>query len=94
MDNTTVLLILLFVLILGGISLFCQIYAARKLVAAGVEGRGRGRYGWVLTFVRGWQNAASLEITDIMLFWTVIVVLTVAVLAGLCAYEGFLSTPQ
>jgi hypothetical protein len=24
----------------------------------------------------------------------VIVVLTVAVLAGLCAYEGFLSTPQ
>ncbi len=63
--------------VLGIISLVCQIYVSRQLKKAGEKvGIPLGRRSWITPFVLGWQYAKQLEIVDVMVFWSIILGLT------------------
>jgi hypothetical protein len=77
MNSGTFVPIFCITVVLSLISLVCQIYVSRLLARAG----GKvmipvGKRSWITPFVQGWQNAKQLEITDVMLFWSVILGLT------------------
>ena len=64
-------------LVLGLISLVCQIYVSRQLSKAGAKVNiPIGKRSWITPFVQGWQNPKQLEITDVMVFWSVILGMT------------------
>ena len=59
--------------VLGLISLVCQIYVSRQLSKAGAGVNiPIGKRSWITPFVQGWQNSKQLEIMDVMVFWSVI----------------------
>ena len=64
-------------IVLGLISLICQIYVSRQLSKAGAKVNiPIGKRSWVTPFVQGWQNSKQLEIVDVMVFWSIILGMT------------------
>jgi hypothetical protein len=62
---------------LGLISLVCQIYVSRQLSKAGAKVNiPIGKHSWITPFVQGWQNSKQLEIVDVMVFWSIIIGMT------------------
>ncbi|KAA3646566.1 MAG: hypothetical protein DWQ07_10185 [Chloroflexi bacterium] len=86
-EETIILLLFLFVLILGAVLWGFQIYVARQLTKLGeekVEGSGRKRsWRWVYTLVLGWQRARDAEIVDVMVTWSILTAIWFTLIAVL-----------
>ena len=77
MNSGTLVPVFCLTFVLGLISLICQIYVSRLLSRAGGKVNiPIGKRSWITPFVQGWQNAKQLEITDVMLFWSVMLGMT------------------
>ncbi len=92
MTATFSLSILCITIVLGMISLGIQIWVSRQLSKVGEKiGAPIGKRSWITPFILGWQHAKALEITDVMAFWSFIVVIT---FVGMCvSVYGILATP-
>jgi len=77
MEKTFVISFFLMVMC-GIIAWGCQIYVVRKLKKGGYKGgRVVGRTSFLLPLSEGWKHAKELEITDVMVFWSIMLGLTV-----------------
>jgi len=60
------------------ISLVLQIYVNRQLKKAGLRTRVPvGRMSFFVPLVLGWRHVEELEIMEVMIFWSIILVITV-----------------
>jgi hypothetical protein len=61
----------------GIISLIFQIYVSRQLTKAGQKVSWPiGKRSWITPFAAGWKNANQLELTEIMISWSIVLVVT------------------
>jgi hypothetical protein len=76
-------------LVCGLIGWGYQIYVVRKLKSGGyTSGRVIGRFSFLVPLVQGWKYAKELEISDIMIFWSIFLGLTI--LSGIVFLLSFL----
>ncbi len=92
MTASFALTILCITIVLGMISLGIQIWVSSQLSKAGEKiGAPIGKRSWITPFILGWQHAKVLEITDVMAFWSFILVMT---FMGMCvSVYGILAVP-
>ena len=77
MQANAILSVICVTFVLALISLCLQIYVSRQLKKAGQKVNWPiGKRSWITPFVAGWQNAKNLEMTEIMIIWSMILAFT------------------